>query len=113
MKPICSALSRLLLVAVACVFVFVAQVAPAYSATNGSSPQKGEDQLLQIEKESQKVIQSGEPKPKEKEAKEKTSGGGLNAVQGTADAEKQNRPETSPKETVEKDLGETLKGLVK
>lgn len=113
MKPICSALSRLLLVAVACIFVFVSQVAPAYSADQGSSPQKGEDQLLQIEKESQKIIQSDEPAPQNKEAKEKTSGGGLNVVQGTADSEKQNRPENSPKETVEKDLGDTLEGLAK
>jgi hypothetical protein len=74
---------------------------------------KGEDQLLGIEKESQKIIQSGEPVPQSQEAKEKSSGGGLNAVQGTADAEKQNRPETSSdKETVEKDLGKTLKKIV-
>lgn len=114
MKSIRSTLVRLVFVAVACIFVFVSQIAPAYSANQGSSPAKGEDQLLEIEKESQKIIQSGEPVPQSKEAKEKAGGGGLNAVQGTADAEKMNRPDnSSDQETIEKDLGKALKKVTK
>lgn len=102
---------RSILVIFACAFLFFAQAMPAYSAT--SSPTKGEDQLLGIEKESQKIIQSGEPTPQRKETQEKSSGGGLNGVQGTADAEKMNNPANSGGETVEKDLGDALNKVAK
>ncbi len=111
MKAIRSTLTRLLLVFIVCTMVFVSQAMPANAKQ--SSPYKGEDQLLGIEKESQKIIQSGEPSPQNKEAKQKTSGGGLNAIQGTADAEKMNRPENSEGKTVEEELGEALNDIKK
>lgn len=63
--------------------LFVSNAFPAAAVT--SNPTKGEDQLLQIEKESQKVIQG---QPMGLEETQRKANEGFNEVQGAADADK-------------------------
>lgn len=70
-----------------CALMFVSNAFPAFAVT--SSPTQGEDKLLGIEKEAQKV--AGENPMSLEETQEKASKG-LNEVQGDADIEKMKNP---------------------
>ncbi|MEG4799370.1 low temperature-induced protein [Microcoleus sp. ARI1-B5] len=70
-----------------CALMFVSSAFPAFAVT--SSPTKGEDKLLGIEKEAQEVVLKN-PMSLE-ETQEKTSKG-PNEVQGDADLEKMKNP---------------------
>ena len=87
-----------------CALMFVSNAFPAFAIT--SSPTKGEDKLLGIEKEAQKV--AGENPMSLEETQEKASKG-LNEVQGDADIEKMKNPSntnaTSFEQQVKKAVG--------
>jgi hypothetical protein len=80
-------LVRSLITVCFCALMFVSNVLPAFAVT--SSPTKGEDKLLGIEKEAQEVVLKN-PMSLE-ETQEKTSKG-PNEVQGDADLEKMKNP---------------------
>ncbi|MBW4648645.1 MAG: low temperature-induced protein [Kastovskya adunca ATA6-11-RM4] len=108
--------ARLVVAAFVCTFVLFSQALPAYSANPNpsaptSSPTKGEDNLLGIERESQKVIRSYPAATNQKDTQARTNPG-LNAVQGTADADKQKRPENSQAVSIEDKIENVLEGAV-
>lgn len=94
-------LVRTLVAVCFCTLLFVSNAFPAFATT--SSPTKGEEQLLGIEKEAQKAVLK-DPMSLE-ETQDKTNEG-INEVQGDADKDKMLNPSntnaTSFKEQVEK-----------
>lgn len=84
-----------------CALLFVSNAFPAFAVT--SSPTKGEDKLLTIEKEAQKAVLKD---PMSLEETQKKTNEGINEVQGDADKDKMLNPSntnaTSFKEQVEK-----------
>ncbi|EGK83664.1 low temperature-induced protein [Microcoleus vaginatus PCC 9802] len=80
-------LVRTLITVCFCTLLFVSNVFPALAVT--SSPTKGEDQLLGIEKESQEVVLK---KPMSLEETQEKASKGPNEVQGDADIEKMKNP---------------------
>jgi hypothetical protein len=80
-------LVRTLIAVCFCALMFVSNAFPAFAIT--SSPTKGEDQLLGIEKESQEVTLK---KPMSLEETQKKASEGPNEVQGAADIEKMKNP---------------------
>jgi len=80
-------LVRTLVAVCFCALLFVSNAFPAFAVT--SSPTKGEDKLLGIEKEAQEIVLEN-PMSLE-ETQEKTSKG-PNEVQGDADIEKMKNP---------------------
>ncbi|MEG4806743.1 low temperature-induced protein [Microcoleus sp. F8-D3] len=80
-------LVRTLIAVCFCALMFVSNAFPAFAVT--SSPTKGEDKLLGIEKESQEVVQK---KPMSLEETQEKASKGPNEVQGDADIEKMKNP---------------------
>lgn len=84
-----------------CALLFVSNAFPAFAVT--SSPTKGEDKLLSIEKEAQKAVMKD---PMSMQETQKKANEGINEVQGDADKDKMLNPSntnaTSFKEQVEK-----------
>ncbi|MEG4108016.1 low temperature-induced protein [Microcoleus sp. S13_C5] len=80
-------LVRTLIAVCFCALMFVSNAFPAFAVT--SSPTKGEDQLLGIEKESQEVVLE---KPMSLEETQEKASKGPNEVQGDADIEKMKNP---------------------
>ena len=98
-------LVRTLIAVCFCALMFVSNAFPAFAIT--SSPTKGEDQLLGIEKESQEVTLK---KPMSLEETQKKASEGPNEVQGAADIDKMKNPSntstTSFEQLVKKAVGE-------
>lgn len=111
---------RTLVALCVCALILFSYALPAYSlpnpfaqdsATTTSEPTEGEDNLTQIEKESQEIVSRGQPAiPGQQESIKKTNPG-LNAVQGTADAEKMKRPGNSESTSFEEMVGNALENL--
>lgn len=80
-------LIRTLIAVCFCALMFVSNAFPAFAVT--SSPTKGEDQLLGIEKESQEIVLK---KPMSLEETQDKASKGPNEVQGDADLEKMKNP---------------------
>ncbi|MEG4213028.1 low temperature-induced protein [Microcoleus sp. S13_B4] len=80
-------LVRTLIAVCFCALMFVSNAFPAFAVT--SSPTKGEDKLLGIEKESQEVVLK---KPMSLEETQEKASKGPNEVQGDADIEKMKNP---------------------
>ena len=97
-------LVRTLIAVCFCALMFVSNAFPAFAVT--SSPTKGEDQLLGIEAESQKVTLE---KPMSLEETQKKASEGPNEVQGAADIDKMKNPSntssTSFEQLVKKAVG--------
>jgi hypothetical protein len=70
-----------------CALLFFVNAFPAFAVT--SSPTKGEDKLLRIEKAAQKVVQDD---PMSLEETQEKASKGPNEVQGDADIEKMKNP---------------------
>ncbi|MDZ8027561.1 MAG: hypothetical protein RMY36_020985 [Nostoc sp. SerVER01] len=111
MKVIASVLSilrpvRFLVVAFTCALLLLSSAFPAFAISGSpSSPTEGETQLLDIQRETDKAAK--EPPIGLKETQEKTQGG-LNEVQGTADIDKQKRPENSQNATTVEEKAKNL-----
>ncbi|MEG4278585.1 low temperature-induced protein [Microcoleus sp. MON1_C1] len=80
-------LVRTLIAVCFCALMFVSNAFPAFAVT--SSPTKGEDKLLGIEKESQEIVLK---KPMSLEETQEKASKGPNEVQGDADLEKMKNP---------------------
>jgi hypothetical protein len=80
-------LVRSLIAVCFCALMFVSNAFPAFAVT--SSPTKGEDQLLGIEKESQEAVLK---KPMSLEETQEKASKGPNEVQGDADIDKMKNP---------------------
>ncbi|QLE55672.1 hypothetical protein [Nostoc sp. TCL26-01] len=88
---------RFLIVAFTCALLLLSNTVPAFAiGTSPSDPTKATDQLLETQKETDKVARSAPPGLKEVQKK---SNEGLNEVQGAADIDKQKRPENSQNAT--------------
>jgi len=70
-----------------CALMFVSSAFPAFAVT--SSPTKGTDQLLGIEKEAQKAVLR---EPMSMEETEEKANQGINEIQGDADKDKMKNP---------------------
>lgn len=97
-------LVRSLIAVCFCALMFVSNAFPAFAVT--SSPTKGEDQLLGIEKESQEAVLK---KPMSLEETQEKASKGPNEVQGDADIDKMKNPSntsaTSFEQQVKKAVG--------
>ena len=80
-------LVRSLIAVCFCALMFVSNAFPAFAVT--SSPTKGEDKLLGIEKEAQEVVLKN---PMSLEETQEKASKGPNEVQGDADIEKMKNP---------------------
>ncbi len=80
-------LVRSLITVCFCALMFVSNAFPAFAVT--SSPTKGTDQLLGIEKEAQKAVLKD---PMSMEETQKKANEGINEVQGDADSDKMKNP---------------------
>ncbi|MEG3840713.1 low temperature-induced protein [Microcoleus sp. herbarium14] len=80
-------LVRSLIAVCFCALMFVSNTFPAFAVT--SSPTKGEDKLLGIEKEAQEVVLKN---PMSLEETQEKASKGPNEVQGDADIEKMKNP---------------------
>lgn len=89
-----------------CALLFVSNAFPAFAVT--SSPTKGEDKLLGIEKEAQKVVQDN-PMSLE-ETQDKTSKG-PNEVQGDADIEKMKNPSNTTATSFEQQVKKAVSNI--
>ncbi len=102
MKVIASVLSilrpvRFLVVAFTCALMLFSSAYPAFAINSyQSKPTEGETQLLDIQRQTDEAARK--PPIGLEETQEKTQGG-LNEVQGTADIDKQKRPENSQSAT--------------
>ena len=80
-------LIRSLITVCFCALMFVSNAFPAFAVT--SSPTKGQEQLLGIEKAAQKAALKD---PMSLEETQKKANEGINEVQGAADSEKMKNP---------------------
>lgn len=102
MKVIASVLSflrpvRFLVVAFTCALLLLSSAFPAFAIDSyQSKPTEGETQLLDIQRKTDEAAKK--PPIGLEETQEKTQGG-LNEVQGTADIDKQKRPDNSQSAT--------------
>lgn len=98
---------RFFLAGLICAFLFMSYALPAYSAT--SKPTEGEANLTQIERKAQEATLDN-PYTMRKEVEEQNPG--LNAIQGTADADKMKRPDNSQNaESVEGKIKDALENI--
>ncbi|MBD2679161.1 MULTISPECIES: hypothetical protein [Nostoc] len=102
MKVIASVLSilrpvRFLVVAFTCALLLLSSAFPAFAIDSyQSKPTEGETQLLDIQRKTDEAAKKPPIGLEETQAKTQ---GGLNEVQGTADFDKQKRPENSQSST--------------
>jgi hypothetical protein len=94
---------RWLATAFVCTLLMFSNAFPAFAAQ--SSPTKGEEQLTNIEKKAQETTME---KPLSRGEVEAETNPGENEIQGTADAEKMYRPETSKTPGVEERIKSAL-----
>ncbi len=80
-------LVRSLITVCFCALMFVSNAFPAFAVM--SSPTKGQEQLLGIEKEAQKAVLKD---PMSMQETQKKANEGINEVQGSADSEKMKNP---------------------
>lgn len=73
-------------------FSFPAYSAPVNPTGSKTAPQEGEANLTQIEREAQKAVLKDPYSRKQTQTK---ASGGLNEIQGSADADKMSRPDNS------------------
>ena len=97
-------LVRFLVAACVCALLVFSNAFPAYSdpvnpTGSQSAPEEGEAQLRGIERQAQEAVLQ-DPYSR-KETQVKTSQGGLNEIQGTADIDKMSRPDNSDAISVE------------
>jgi hypothetical protein len=100
---------RFLVLAITCALLLLSNTLPAAAIESyKSNPQKGTEQLLETQRRTDELTTQAPPGLEE--TQKRTSGGGLNEVQGTADIEKMNRPENSQEATsVEEEVSNFLK----
>ncbi|MCP6758044.1 MAG: hypothetical protein NHB32_04555 [Fischerella sp. CENA71] len=100
---------RFLVVAFTCTLLLFSHAFPAAAIESyQSNPTEATDQLLETQRETDEVAKSAPLGLKE--TQKRTSGGGLNEVQGTADAKNMNRPENSQDAvSVEEEVSNFLK----
>ena len=100
--------SRWAMAAALCALVFVANVQPASAfGGSGSKPSDGVVQLDKVEQRSKDVLKNG---PRDGDAVASRAEGGLNGVQGGADASKMSTPANSPEATT---VADNVKGAIK
>ena len=104
---------RFLIAGCVCALLFFVNAFPAAAADSyKSSPTEGETQLNETIRKTEEVSRSN-PRSIGEMQRTQQGEGGLNAVQGKADAEKMSRPENSPEATsVETKIKEGLKGIL-
>lgn len=90
-------LIRFLVAVCVCTLLLFSHPFPAYSAPvnptgTQNAPDEGETQLLQIERDAQEAVIKD---PYSRGETQYKANQGLNEIQGSADAEKMNRPENS------------------
>jgi len=88
-------------------WLFFSSALPA--AAVGSSTTKGEDQLKRIEQKSEEVLKKG---PRALEETKSEANKGINAVQGSADAEKMKKEESPNATSVEQQVKEAVKNIM-
>lgn len=96
-----------------CLLMLVSYVAPSFAVPMSNEPNSSANKAAkEYEQAGRDSLEVGHPGPTLKEAQEKTSGGGLNEVQGTAGMEEMNRPSNSGGvPTVEKRIKNALEGV--
>ncbi len=108
---------RFLVAVCVCAFLVFSYAFPAYSqpanispqpTSNPSSPQQGESNLLNIEREAQEAVLQDPYSGEKTQAK---ANEGLNELQGAADIDKMKRPENSAASSVEDKSKDFLEGL--
>ncbi|NMG06745.1 hypothetical protein [Brasilonema sp. UFV-L1] len=101
---------RFIIVAFTCALLIFSHALPAAAiSTAKSNPEKATTQLLDTQKETDKL--SAEPPPGLEETIKK-SNEGLNEVQGAADIDKMNRPENSQNAKTVEDQVENILGKI-
>jgi flagellar motility protein MotE (MotC chaperone) len=88
---------RFFMIAFTCSLLFLSSTFPAFAIDSyQSDPREGTTQLLEIQRKTDEVAKSAPPGLSKVQ---KESNEGLNEVQGSADYEKQKRPENSQNAT--------------
>ncbi|MDM9379916.1 hypothetical protein QUB80_04280 [Chlorogloeopsis sp. ULAP01] len=100
---------RFVVLAFTCALLLLSNALPAAAIESyKSNPQEATDQLLETQRRTDESV--SKPPLGLEETQKRTSGGGLNEVQGAADVEKMNRPENSQQATsVEEEVSNFLK----
>lgn len=96
-------LVRSLIAVCFCALMFVSNAFPAFAVT--SSPTKGEDKLLGIEKEAQEVVLKN---PMSLEETQEKASKGPNEVQGDADLDKMKNPSNTKATSFEQQVKKTV-----
>lgn len=99
-------LVRMFVAVCVCALLFIASVSPAIAGS--SSPTKGEDQLMEIERKSNQVVLS-DPYSFEKTAKEANKG--INEVQGDADKDKMKNPSNAKATSFEQQVKNMVESI--
>lgn len=99
-------LVRWLITAFVCALLLFSYTFPAFAAQ--SSVNKGEEQLTGIEKKAQETTME---KPLSLQETERETNPGENEIQGTADADKMYRPETSKSSGIEQKVERALEKM--
>jgi hypothetical protein len=101
---------RYLLVVLVCGLLVFSQVLPANAKQNvKSSPYEGEANLNAIQAETDETVY--DPPMSLKEIQQRTGKGGLNELQGTADADKMKNPENSQGSSIIEEVKGALEDL--
>lgn len=96
-------LVRSLIAVCFCALMFVSNAFPAFAVT--SSPTKGEEKLLGIEKEAQEVVLKN---PMSLEETQEKASKGPNEVQGDADLDKMKNPSNTKATSFEQQVKKTV-----
>ena len=104
---------KFLMAGCVCALLFFVNALPAAAVDSyNSSPTEGETQLNETIRKTEEVSRSN-PRSLGELQRTQQGEGGLNAVQGKADAQKMSRPENSPEaKSVETKIKEGLKGIL-
>lgn len=96
-----------------CALLFFVNALPAAAADSyKSNPREGETQLNETIRKTEEVSRSN-PRSIGEMQRDQQGEGGLNAIQGKADAEKMSRPENSPEaKSVETKIKEGLRDVL-
>ena len=101
---------RFLIACCLCVLMLVSYVAPSFAVPMSNEPNPSANKAAkEYEQAARDSLETNGSGPSLKEAQEKTSGGGLNEVQGKAGMNEMNRPSNSGGiPTVEKQIKKAL-----
>ncbi|MEG4286599.1 low temperature-induced protein [Microcoleus sp. A006_D1] len=99
-------LARTLIAVCFCALMFVSNAFPAFAVT--SSPTKGQEQLLGIEKEAQKAVLKD---PMSLEETQKKANEGINEVQGDADKDKMKNPSNTNSTSFEQQVKKAVTNI--